>query len=78
MTKPPSKAWGDIKDVKRVKLVAERKKKRLTQGQLANEIGVSTSLISHLENGRVKPTVDIALKLQEFYCSTHEELFPDF
>ncbi|UQD53333.1 hypothetical protein C0971_15880 [Bacillus methanolicus] len=74
---PPSKEWSNLKGLKRNRLILERKKRDLTQGQLAELIGVPTSTISHLENGRIKPNLDVALALQELFQLSFEILFPD-
>ncbi len=51
--------WRNIKGLKRNRLILERKRKGLTQGELAKLLGVSTSVVSHLENGRVKPSLEV-------------------
>lgn len=73
----PGQGWNNVKSVKRDRLIKERKKKNLTQGQLAALIHVSTATISHLENGRMKPSFEIALSLQEVFKVSFEILFPD-
>jgi len=40
-------------------------------------MGVATATISHLENGRLKPGMVLALQLQDFYELSYEILFPD-
>lgn len=77
-SKSPSQEWSNIKSVKRERLILERKKKGLTQAQLATLLGVSTGTISYLENGRMNPNVDIALGMQEIFKVPFEILFPDF
>jgi len=57
--KSPSMEWRNIKGLKRNRLILERKRKGLTQGELAKLLGVSTSVVSHLENGRVKPSLEV-------------------
>ncbi|OAB34162.1 helix-turn-helix transcriptional regulator [Paenibacillus glacialis] len=76
-SKSPSQEWSNIKGVKCDRLIIERKKRGLTQGQLASLMGVATATISHLENGRSKPGIDLALQLQDFYELSYEILFPD-
>lgn len=75
--KSPSQEWSNVKGTKRDRLISERKKRGLTQGQLASLMGVATATISHLENGRSKPGINLALQLQEFYELPSEILFPD-
>lgn len=77
-TKAPSTEWSTIKSVKRERLINERKKKGLTQGELAKLLGISTSMVSHIENGRVVPNVDVCLTMQEIFNTPYEELIPDF
>lgn len=75
--KAPSQEWSNIKGVKRERLILERKKRKLKQAELAALIGVSTSTISHLENGRMKPSLDVTLALQELFNLPFEVLFPE-
>ncbi|USK71731.1 helix-turn-helix transcriptional regulator [Peribacillus asahii] len=75
--KTSSQELGNIKGVKRERLILERKKRKLTQGQLGELLGVKAALISHLENGRVKPSLEITLGLQEIFKLPFEILFPD-
>lgn len=35
----------------------------LTQDQLASEVGVDRTMISHIENGKARPSVNLAKKL---------------
>lgn len=44
-----------------------RKARRLSQTELAEEIGVSTAAISAYETGRIVPPLDIIQKLAEFF-----------
>ncbi|WP_081412672.1 helix-turn-helix transcriptional regulator [Fictibacillus gelatini] len=76
-TKVPSLEWNNIKGVKRERLILERKKKGLTQGELAKLLSVSTSTISHLENGRIKPSLEVESGLLEIFNVPFEKLFPD-
>lgn len=41
-------------------LKEERLKKGLTQQQLANKLGITRQTISHIECGRIKPSIDNA------------------
>jgi predicted transcriptional regulator len=64
-----SQTWRDIMNFKELRL--KRRKLRMTQNDLAAEIGCSQSRISLFESGKLKPTFDemalilIALKLDE-------------
>jgi putative transcriptional regulator len=60
------------------KLLQElRKKKGLTQSQVAIMVDVSTSYIKSLETGHCKPGRDIMIKLGDFYKTDVKKLFPD-
>ena len=37
-----------------------RQKKKLTQQQLADKLGITRQTISHIECGRIKPSIDNA------------------
>ena len=41
-------------------LKEERQKKKLTQQQLADMLGITRQTISHIECGRIKPSIDNA------------------
>jgi len=45
----------------------ERRKKNLTQTQLAEAIGVSRITINKWETGKSTPSVEMLLKLSEFF-----------
>jgi transcriptional regulator with XRE-family HTH domain len=49
----------------RIKLVME--KKSLSVGAFADSIGVAQATVSHIMNGRNKPSMDVILKLYERY-----------
>lgn len=69
--------FRDIKGPKRQHLIEERKKAGLKQSQLAEMIGCSTAMISHLENGRMKPSLEVSLSLERLFGQPSEVLFPD-
>jgi len=54
------------------KLRAQRK---ISQQQLADEIGVSRKTISTVETGRFTPSVVIALKLANYFSVPVERIF---
>jgi putative transcriptional regulator len=60
--------------MKRMTLINERRKRNLSTQDLANEIGVSKSMIVFLENCRCKPSIDTAFKLERFFGLTASEL----
>ncbi len=52
-----------------------RAEHRLSQGDLADAIGVSRKTISTIEVGRFVPSTVIALKLARFFNAPVEEIF---
>ena len=54
-------AKADISEM----LVAYREKRGLTQKQLADELGVSQQVVSHIESGSNNITVDTLLRILE-------------
>jgi len=73
----PSEEFRNLKGSKRDRLMAERKSRKLTQAQLGKLVGCSSSMISSLEAGRVKPSVEISLELERVLKTSFFELFPD-
>ncbi|MEV9640470.1 helix-turn-helix transcriptional regulator [Mammaliicoccus sciuri] len=74
---PSSLEWHNVKGAKRERLILERQKRKLTQKELAEKIGVSKSTIGFLETGRSKPGFDVSMALVEFFGIEFEILFPD-
>ena len=56
------------------KVEAARKKKGLTQEELADKTGVSQSMINHIEKGRKKPSMDIAIAIAREFNTTVDSL----
>jgi putative transcriptional regulator len=56
--------------VKRHRLVAE-----MTQRELADRIGVTRQTIISIEQGRYRPSVELALRLADVFDVPVEELF---
>ncbi len=52
-----------------------RSKKKVSQQQLADAIGVSRKTISTVETGRFTPSVVIALKLAKYFEVPVEKIF---
>lgn len=85
MTKPkhkkkkqfPSNEYRNLKGPKRERLINERKSKGLTQAQLGELVGCSASMISSLELGKVNPSAEITIQLEEVLSKSFFELFPD-
>jgi len=50
-----------------LRLMYERRKKSLTQTQLADVIGVSRITINKWETGKSTPSVEMLLKLSEYF-----------
>ena len=57
------------------KLKEERTKRKLSQQELANMVGVSRNTISSLETGQYEPTAKLALVLTIALDMKFEELF---
>lgn len=76
-SKPPSLEYHNIKGSKRNRLIQERKKLGLTQKELAELLNTSKSTIGHLENGRIKPGLDISMRIEQVFDEPFEVLFPD-
>ena len=54
----------------------QRLKINLTQKQLANEVGVSTSMINQIESGRCKPSYNTAKKIFESLAKIEGQISP--
>lgn len=76
-TKFPSQEWINIKSTKRDRLISERQKLGLTQKEFADLFNVSKATISHLENGRTEPNLDLSIAIPEKLSLPFETLFPD-
>ena len=57
------------------KLLIFRNKKNLTQREIAEEVGITTSAYGMLETGVRTPSLGTAYKLSQFFNSTIEEIF---
>ncbi|ODV57641.1 hypothetical protein BG258_05690 [Lysinibacillus fusiformis] len=60
-----------------MRLIAERKSKGYTQAQLGALVGCSASMISSLELGKVNPSIEISIQLEEILSTPFFELFSD-
>lgn len=56
-------------------LKVQRARKNLTQGELAELVGVTRKTINTVENGVYIPSTYLALKLSQVLDATVEELF---
>lgn len=54
-----------------------REARGLSQGELAELLGVSRQTINSIEVGRYTPSLPLALKAARFFGSTVEEMFDD-
>lgn len=61
--------------MKNLKLKAARVAKDLTQGQLADRIGVTRQTIGAIEKGDYNPTIQLCLKICHALDRTLDELF---
>ncbi|WP_333638499.1 helix-turn-helix transcriptional regulator [Tissierella praeacuta] len=52
-----------------------RENKNMTQGQLAELVGVRRETIVHLENGKYNPSLRLAMDIAKIFKVTVEELF---
>ena len=52
-----------------------RENKNMTQGQLAELVGVRRETIVHLENGKYNPSLKLAMDIAKVFKVTVEELF---
>ena len=57
-----------------LRLMFERRKKKLTQNQLAEIIGVSRITMNKWETGKSAPSVEMLLKLSEYFEVTTDYL----
>lgn len=53
----------------------ERAKQNMTQGELADAIGVSRQTIHAIETGKFAPSVITALKISRFFNTSVQEIF---
>lgn len=52
-----------------------RKKRAITQEQLAADLKVSRQTIGSLENGRYNPSITLALKIARYFKMPVEDIF---
>ncbi len=52
-----------------------RKDARLRQEDLANELGVTRQTIIAIENDKYDPTLELAIKISNFFKKTVNEIF---
>ena len=52
-----------------------RKEKRITQKELANEVGVTRQTITSIETGKYIASLPLAFKIAKFFNLSIEEIF---
>lgn len=52
-----------------------RKQNKITQGELANEVGVTRQTITSIENGKYIASLPLAFKIAKFFGMKIEEVF---
>lgn len=53
----------------------ERTRKGWTQSFVAEKIGVSRVAVQLIENGKIKPSYDVLVKLENLFHKSHRQLF---
>lgn len=53
----------------------ERAKKRISQGDLAEKIGISRQSVHAIETGKICPSTAIALKIARYFKVEVEDIF---
>ncbi|MCO6359242.1 putative transcriptional regulator [Roseivirga pacifica] len=56
-------------------LRTERKKRKITQEQLANLVGVSRQSINAIERGKYTPSTVLSMKISEIFNTSVNKLF---
>lgn len=67
--------YNEMNDVLSNRIRVFRAEHRISQGELAEAIGVSRKTISTIEVGRFTPSTVIALKLARYFNAPVEEIF---
>lgn len=57
------------------KITNLRKEKNITQEELALKVGITRAYLSNLENGKYKPSLNVALKIAGALESAVEKIF---
>jgi putative transcriptional regulator len=56
---------------------SQREARGLSQGALAEKLGVSRQTVNSIETGRYTPSLPLALRMARFFGTTVEEMFHD-
>ena len=67
-----------MKEISTEKIKELRKSKKLTQEDLAKELGVSRQTVFSIETGRSEPSLPLAIKICNLFDAAIDELFSDF
>ncbi len=59
------------------KLKELRTERSLSQGELADQLGVSRQSVNAIETGRYDPSLPLAFKIARLFDCTIEEMFDD-
>jgi putative transcriptional regulator len=59
----------------KTKIAELRKKFKISQKELADEIKISRQSLSYLENGHFVPSLETAFKIANFFNMSIEEIF---
>ncbi|PGX09297.1 helix-turn-helix transcriptional regulator [Bacillus sp. AFS033286] len=57
------------------KITNLRKEQGITQEELAQKVGITRAYLSNLENGKYKPSLDVALRIANVLESAVEKIF---
>ncbi len=52
-----------------------RRSQKLSQGELAEALGIRRETLSHLENGRYNPSLKLAMDIAKYFGKSVEEVF---
>jgi DNA-binding XRE family transcriptional regulator len=58
-----------------IQLKMLREKKKLTQAQIAERVGISQQAYSQIENELIKPSLETALKISEVLKTSANKIF---
>lgn len=67
----------NLKQMIGVRIKDIRNKRRITQEQLSESVGINTKYLSSIERGKENPTLNILLKLAQSLDVNLDEIFSD-
>ena len=62
---------------RREKLILIRKKRKLTQKEIAEYVGISRTTYAGYENGDFSPSIEVATKIKEILKYKKDDIFLD-